>query len=172
MVFFHPYHDKKFTFSFVWTVHQKTTYLPLIKQSLLESRLKGLWVVCWITNHWWYTSVHSFDYLSLCATILLYKAPAHTDPHNGHQLILQCWSPKCVCGYVQRYIIFLIIYSIEYSIEPPSGNRTYWRSAYTLMNILLFTSQYDLRFRVVKWLFDHYLVTVLMNIWPPDIYLH
>ena len=42
-----------------------------------------------------------FDYLSLCATIIRYKAPAYTDPHNGHQLILQCWSPKCVCGYVQ-----------------------------------------------------------------------
>ena len=43
---------------------KKTTCPPQIKQSLLESQLKGLWVVCWITNHRLYTSVHSI-WLSL-----------------------------------------------------------------------------------------------------------
>ena len=61
MVFFHPYHDKKIHFLFCMDrPSKKTIYLPQIKQSLFEPQLKGLWVVCWITNHWWYTSVHSF----------------------------------------------------------------------------------------------------------------
>ena len=98
---FHPYHDKS-TFSFVWTVQQKRLPACIRSSSLcLNPNWKGC-KLCVESQTIDCTPVFTvFVYLPLCATIFIYKAPAYTDPLNGHQLILQCWSPKCVCGYVQ-----------------------------------------------------------------------
>ena len=46
---FHPYHDKKSTFSFVWTVHQKN-YLPASDQAVFV-RIPIERVVSCVLNH-------------------------------------------------------------------------------------------------------------------------
>ena len=80
---------QKSHFLFVWTVHQKTIYLALIKQSLLRFQPEGLCIVCWTTQT--IVGTLTFTVLVIFTSVqlyFLYKAPAHIHPHKGHPLIL------------------------------------------------------------------------------------
>ena len=109
---------QKSHFLFVWTVHQKTIYLALIRQSLLRFQPEGLWSVCWTTQT--IVGTLTFTVLVIFTSVqpyFLYKAPAHIHSLKRHPLILWCWSSKCVCGSVPRHIIFCLFTPLSIQVN-------------------------------------------------------
>ena len=70
---------QKSHFLFVWTVHQKTIYLALIRQSLLRFQPEGLWSVCWTTQTIVGTQMFTVSLsLPLCNHIFIQGSRSHT----------------------------------------------------------------------------------------------